>query len=255
MQAFRAFLRRLINLARARRYERDLDDQIASHLAEAADEYVARGLSRAEAHRAALRDFGGLTQTKEAHRDARAFTWPEHLLRDLQHALRSLRRTPGFTLVVVTTLALGIGVNTAIFTLLDAVVFKPLPVPAPHELFALHENGSGGTADLTGGSGQLLQFSYPRFERLRQTMGADGLIAAVTRSSMFVIRLPGVTDARFLQGQLVSGGYFATLGVSAARGRTLTPDDATRGRRVSTGCRSRWRTFPSPSGGRFSVRV
>jgi predicted permease len=139
--------------------------------------------------------------------------------------LRSLWKAPGFTLIVVSTLALGIGVTTAIFTLLDAVVFKPLPVRAPQELVALHENGPEGRADVNGGSGNFLRFSYPRFERLRQALGSDGSIAAVTRSSMLVIQLPGVTQAQFLQGQLVSADYFSTLGVSAARGRTLTPND------------------------------
>ena len=227
MKAFRAVLRRLTALARARQHERDLDDQIAAHLAEATDDYIARGLSQDDARRAALRDFGGVTQTRQVHREVRSFTWPENLRQDLHYTLRGLRKAPGFTLVVVSTLALGIGVNTAIFTLLDAVVFKPLPVPAPHELVALHENGPEGTADVNGGSGGFLLFSYPRFERLRDALGADGSIAAVTRSSMFVIHLPGVTQAQFLRGQLVSGDYFTTLGVSAARGRALTANDVT----------------------------
>lgn len=225
MNAFRALLRRLTALARAGQHERDLDEQIASHLAEATDDYIARGLSQDDARRAALRDFGGVTQTKQVHREVRSFTWPDNLRQDLQYTFRSLFKARALTLVVVSTLALGIGVNTSIFTLLDAVVFKPLPVPAPHELVALHENGPEGTADVSGGSGNFLRFSYPRFERLRQALGSDGAIAAVTRSSMFVIQLPGVTQAQFLQGQLVSGDYFATLGVSAARGRTLTAND------------------------------
>ena len=225
MKAFRAFLRRLTALARARRHERDLDEQIASHLAEATDDYIARGLSGDDARQAALRDFGGVTQTKQVHREVRSFIWPDNLRQDLQYTFRSLFNARAFTLVVVSTLALGIGVNTAIFTLLDAVVFKPLPVPAPHELVALHENGPEGPADVNGGSGGFLLFSYPRFERLRHGLGSDGSIAAVTRSSMFVVQLPGVTQAQFLQGQLVSGDYFSTLGVSAARGRSLTAND------------------------------
>ena len=225
MNAFRAFLARVTAVAGARQHERDLDEQIGSHLAEATDEYVARGLSPDEARLAALRDFGGITQTKQVHREVRSFTWPGNLVQDLRYTVRSLYKAPGFTLIVVSTLSLGIGVNTAIFTLLDAVVFKPLPVPAPHELVALHETRPEGTADVSGGSGRFLRFSYPRFERLRQALGAEASIAAVTRSSMFVVQLPGVPQAQFLQGQLVSGDYFSTLGVSSARGRTLTADD------------------------------
>ena len=225
VKAFRAFLRRLTALVRARQHERDLDEQIASHLAEATDDYIARGLSRNEARQAAVRDFGGVTQTKQVHREMRSVTWPENLRQDVRYTFRTLVKAPVFTLVVVTTLALGLGVNTAIFTLLDAVVFKPLPVRAPHELVAVHENGPEGRADVSGGSGGFLRFSYPRFERLRQALGSDGSMAAVTRSSLFLIQLPGVTQTQFVQTQLVSGDYFATLGVSAARGRILTGND------------------------------
>ena len=187
MIAVRAFLRRLVALVRAGQRDRDLDEQIAGHLAEATDDYVARGMSPRDARRAALRDFGGVTQAREVHREVRSFTWLDNLRRDLHETWRSLWKAPGFTLVVVSTLALGIGVNPAIFTLLDAVIFKPLPLPAPDELVALHENGPEGPADVNGGTGRFLHFSYPRFERLRQALGSDGMLAAVTRSSLFVI--------------------------------------------------------------------
>src|ERR671911_911324 len=100
MKAFRAFLQRLTALARARQHERDLDEQIASHLAEAIDDYIARGLSRDDARLAALRDFGGVTQTKQVHREVRSFTWPENLRQDLQYTFRSLFKARAFTLVV-----------------------------------------------------------------------------------------------------------------------------------------------------------
>ena len=225
MISLREFVRRVVALVRAGQRDRDLDEQIAGHLAEATEDYIARGLSPGDARQAALRDFGGVTQTREVHREVRSFTWLDNLRRDLHETWRSLWKAPGFTFVVVSTLALGIGVNTAIFTLLDAVVFKPLPLPAPHELVALHENGPEGPADVSGGTGSFFSFSYPRFERLRHALGSDGMLAAVTRSSLFVIQLPGVTQAQFLPGQLVSGDYFATLGVSAARGRVLSPGD------------------------------
>jgi predicted permease len=221
----RVFMKRLTGLLRSRQTEREIDDEIASHLAEATDEYVARGLPRDDARLAAMRDFGGVTRTKQVHREVRAFLWPDNVRQDLKYTFRRLIKDPAFTLITITTLALGIGANTTIFALLDAVVFKPLPVPAPHELVTFYENGPEGTADATGGMGRFLRFSYPRFERLKEALGSDGSIAAVTRSSTVAVRLPGVAQTRFVQGQLVSADYFNTLDVSAARGRVLTADD------------------------------
>jgi predicted permease len=149
----------------------------------------------------------------------------EDLVQDLRHTFRTLRKEPAFTLIAVSTLALGIGANTAIFTLLDAVAFKPLPVPAPGELMMLYENGPEGRADATGGTGGHLQFSYPRFKQLEGALGTAGSLAAVTRSTPFVTRMPGSGQPGVVQAQLVSGGYFTTLGVSPAQGRFLTPDD------------------------------
>jgi predicted permease len=225
MTGLRVFGRRLIASLRTDRMARELHDEIASHLAEAAEEYVSRGRSPEEARLAALRSFGGVTQTAELHRDARSFAWVDDLRQDLRHTARSLAKSPGFTIVAILTLALGIGANTSIFTLLDAVVFKPLPVPKPHELITFYENGPGGSADSLGGTGRFLRFSYSRFERLQGALAPRGSIAAVTRTSRLMVRLPGETQRRFVQAQFVSGGYFGILGVPAARGRIVTPED------------------------------
>src|SRR5262249_55658834 len=147
----RAWARRLWASLRSRRMDGDLRDEIASHLAEATEEYVRRGLSPENARLAALRDFGGLTQAETLHREARAFTWLGDLRQDLGQTRRSLAKSPAFTAIAVLTLALGIGATATIFTLLDAVVLKPLPVPAPDELIVLYENGPEGTADALGG--------------------------------------------------------------------------------------------------------
>ena len=150
---------------------------MASHLAEAAADYERQGLSSEEARLAALRSFGGIAQVRQVHREARSFMWLDDLRQDIRYTRRTMVRNPVFALVVVLTLALGIGANTAIFTLLDAVVFRPLPVPAAAELLMLYENGPDGTADPTGGTGRYLRFSYPRFERLQQALGSSGSLA------------------------------------------------------------------------------
>ena len=216
--AMRRLLRRLGNALRPGRAEDDLARETAAHLALLEEDFQRRGSSVDEARIQARRAFGGIEQMKDRQRDARSFVWLDDARRDLQYAARSLRRTPGFAVVAVLTLALGIGANVTIFTLLDAVVLKPLPVPAPGELVMFYENGPEGTADATGGSGRYLHFSYPRFQRLEAALGSLGSMAAVTRSSLFAVRLPGAAATQYLNVQLVSGRYFQTLGVAAARG-------------------------------------
>jgi predicted permease len=222
----RRFITRLINVFRPGRAEDELARETAAHLALIEDEYRRRGMTPDEARLEARRAFGGVEQMKDRHRDARSIAWLDDARRDVQYAARSLRRTPGFAAVAVLTLALGIGANVTIFTLLDAVVLKPLPVPAAGELVMFYENGPEGAPDPTGGSGRYLRFSYPRFQRLEAALGSLGSIAAVTRSSLFTVRFPGATTPQFLNAQLVSARYFETLGVSAARGRVLTLEDA-----------------------------
>src|ERR671918_1325180 len=107
MTRLRILLFRVWALLRARRMDRDIDDEIASHLAEATDEYIRQGLSPQDARWAARRSFGGVTQTKEVYRQVRSFMWLEELSRDLRHAVRTLRRSPAFTMAAAATLALA----------------------------------------------------------------------------------------------------------------------------------------------------
>jgi predicted permease len=213
------------NLVHQNRVDRDLDDEVRTVLALLIEEKIQAGMRPDEARRAATLELGGVESLTAQVRDARAGAFVDICLQDIRYAARSLRRTPGFTVAAVVTLALGIGANTTIFTLLDAVIFKPLQVPAAHELVTLYENAPEGVPDSTGGTGRYLRFSFPRFERLEQALESNGSLAAVTRSARFVIRLPGSPQASAVRGQLVSGNYFSTLGVTAARGRVLTADD------------------------------
>ena len=213
------------NLVHRDRIERDLDDEVQTVLSLLVEEKIQAGMRPAAAHRAAVLELGRVDSVKSQVRDARTGASLDIFLQDVRYGARSLKRTPGFTLAAVITLALGIGANTTIFALLDAVIFKPLPVPAANELVTLYENAPKGVPDAAGGTGRYLRFSYPRFQRLEQAIGTEGSLAAVARGSRFISRLPGNSQAIPVEGQLVSGRYFETLGIAAARGRLLAADD------------------------------
>ena len=207
-----SWVRRLLNLVRSDRLSTDLDREMAFHLAERADALEAGGMSRSDAEREALKRFGHRNTLKERTRDVDVLVWLESLAADLRYAVRSLRANPGFTLVAILSLGLGIGANTAIFSLVNAVILRALPVERPEEL-----------VQVSVGASQY--FTNPIWEALRDTPGMDGYFAY--GGEPFNLATGG--QVRSVQGAWVSGSYFPVLGVRAVAGRLLQPEDDRRG--------------------------
>src|SRR5689334_20553769 len=134
MTSLRVLLQRLRSLFRRRNLEQELDEEIRAHLEMQIEDYQRQGMTAEEARYAALRKFGGVDQVKETYREKRGLPGVETLLRDLAYGFRMLRRSPGTTAVAVLSLAFGIGVNTALFSAVDAVLLQSLPVKEPSRL-------------------------------------------------------------------------------------------------------------------------
>ena len=187
---------------------------MAFHLAERVDELVAGGMGEAEARREARRRFGNPLVQRERTRDVDVLVWLESVLADLRFAARGLRRNPAFALVAILSLGLGIGANTAIFSLIDAVVLRSLPVRHPEELVQIRLDENGDT------------FTNPLWEAFRDRQRSfSGVFAA----SEHRFNLAERGEARRVAGDWVSGDFFNVLGVSPAVGRLLGPADDVRG--------------------------
>ena len=198
-----------------RRPARQFKSEIEYHLERAAQSYIAQGMDPQEARRRARLEFGGATQIEEDLRDIHRSRWLADLRQDLVYAARTLRRSPGFLASAVATLALGIGANTAIFSLIDAVMLQPLPVPQPSGLVQIARLSE------TGGSRAV---SYPLFEYFRDRLSSiSGAFAEMPIVN--TITLGGVEENVY--GDAVTSQYYSVLGLTPAAGRLLGPEDDT----------------------------
>jgi predicted permease len=206
---------RLTALVRRRRLDRDLDEELAFHLAMREADYRAHGASEADARAAARRRVGNFTSLKEQCRDMWTFHPLDTLLQDVRYALRTLRRAPGFTIVAVLALAIGIGANTAIFSLIDAVRARALPYADPSSLVELWGNVLRTTVERRGNS-------YPDFLDWRAQSKSFEDMAAFDSQTL---TLAGVEEPERILVEFASAPYFSLLGVGAARGRTFTAEE------------------------------
>jgi macrolide transport system ATP-binding/permease protein len=199
------------NIFAKQRTDRDLDDEVSSYAELLAQEKIRAGVNPDEARRTARLELGGIEQVKEQVREARAGAWLDSLFQDLRYGARMLRKNPGFTAVAVLTLALGIGANSAIFSLVNAVLFQPLPVKAANELVDVY----------TTTVGELINYApiaYPDYVDFRdKNTTLQGLAAFVP--NFVAIEHPGGSE--MVPIEAASGNYFDTLGVKPLLGRTF----------------------------------
>jgi len=212
MTSLRRFLARVLSVARYRRTEHDLAREIDAHLTLLEDEYRRRGMTAEQARRAARLALGGVAQTQERHRDERSFVWVEDLRRDAVYGIRVLRRNPIVTFTAALSLAVGIGANTAIFTVANALLFRPpAGIVAPDRLVDI-----GATRD----AGGFNPASYPTYLDVRQrTTTLEDVYARPMSARPMSFVSGGSADAERVFAQFVTLNYFDILGARAERGR------------------------------------
>jgi len=227
------------NLFHKRRVEGDLDAEVRAYVDEVMEERIAAGMTPEAARRTALAEFGCTEPVKQAVRDGRAGTGIETIWQDVRFAGRILRKSPGFAAVVILTLALGIGANTAIFTLVNAVLLQAIPVTHPEELVALRwsahkepeSTGMNSFGDcamrIDAGNASGCSLPYPVYRALAERRDLFANVTAFAGTAD--LNLAGNGQASIAFGELVSGTYFDTLGVPAALGRTLGVADEEKG--------------------------
>ena len=227
---------RLRLLFRWSQADQELDDELRDHLDRKTEEYVAEGMTQEEAHRRARIDLDGIEQTKEKCRDARRVNWIQDFFQDLRFGFRMWRKSPSFTAVAILTLALGIGANTAIFSLIDVILLRPLPVRDSDRVVLLkwkahkHPLANGYSSygfcitDLKGAEPEGCSFSRPFFDHLHSHVDVFSSLTAFIGSPPSPHLDRGGNRIR-VNTPLVSGEFFHSLGVQAALGRTLQPSD------------------------------
>jgi len=218
---------------RRKRRETDLDDEIAHDLALDAEERIRSGATRQEAEQASRRDFGNVLLLKEGIRETWGWTWLQRLAQDLRYGWRTLRKNPLFATMAVLSLALGIGANTAIFSFMDAILMRALPVWRPGDLVILNWRAKGAPGVVHGLSGSWYDdphtgwssgdYPFPAYDLLRTNNNVLSNMFGFADAGRLNLTVQGQAD--LIDGQLVSGNFFSSLGVRPAAGRLISDDD------------------------------
>src|SRR5215831_5485976 len=197
--------------------EEELDEEVRFHLEREIEENIVRGMTPEEARSAAMRNFGGVERVKEESRDERGIRLLEEVWQDLRYGARMLLKQPGFTLIAALTLALGIGASTAIFSIVDAVLLRPLPYPEAERLLSLKE---------VDAKGRQITFAAPNFFDVR---ARNHTLAATAEYVMLLGTVLGGSEPVRTHIAYASGDFFKTLGVRPAVGRGFLPEEAKTG--------------------------
>jgi macrolide transport system ATP-binding/permease protein len=229
-----SLFRKLSWLLRRRRREQDLQDELRFHLQETAEEHRSAGEPAQAAALAARRELGNVSLVQEDTRAQWSWRWLEQLGQDFRYAVRAMRRNPLFTLMAALSLALGVGANTAIYSFLDALLLRSLPVAEPQRLAVLNwHNSVDHDTVFHGGSGAVYDdakygsssriFPYPAFERFQQSQTVFSSLFAYLPARNVTLLIGN--QAETASGQYVSGDYFRGLELAPAAGRLIAPDD------------------------------
>jgi predicted permease len=218
MRFLRRFFIRLSNFTAGRRADQRLQEEMAEHLALQTEENLRVGMSPAEARRKAALKLGAAQAIREHHNDEQGLPLAENFLFDLRYAFRMLHRSPGFSLIVIATMALGVGATTAIYSVIDATLLRPLPYRNPSQLVRIETNLPGVGAHDVG-------LSIPELRDLQ----SSGIFQYVSFCFHGSENVTGSAQPTHIAGATVSPSYFAVLGVDAALGRTFDPHDTSPG--------------------------
>src|SRR5215470_3107490 len=219
----RAFLLRVRALFSGRRLDHEFDQEVQTHISLLTEENMRRGMTRDEARYAALRSFGGVTQVQEHHREHRGLHQFDIVWQDLRYGFHVLSKNPGFAAIAILTLALGIGANTAIFQLLDAVRIRSLPVKDPQELVSIQPTT---TKDRRGSVNRFGVLTYPLWEQIQ---ARPNEFAGMFAWGEDQFNLSSGGQAHYARAILASGDFFKVLGVSPLLGRLFSPADDQKG--------------------------